>query len=241
MAAVLDLSTRATLLGRLFRSGSADEDAWREFVNHYGRQIYKWCRHWRLQDADAEEVTQNVLLKLVTRLATFAYDPSRSFRAWLKTLTHNAWVDYLESLKTQGAGGDGSVVMHQLQSVEARDDLVQRLQEEFDHEIMEEAMARVRERVEPQTWEAFRLLSVEGLSGSEAAARIPMKEAMVFIARGRVLKLLSGWGGLGGAAALPPNARNPRYVLLPGSDPYRMGVGGNPAASQQLVRGAQSC
>ena len=33
-------------------------------------------------------------------------------------------------------------------------------------------------------------MSLEGLSGSEAAARIPMKESMVFVARGRVLKLL---------------------------------------------------
>jgi RNA polymerase sigma factor (sigma-70 family) len=181
--------TSLTLLGRL-RQDPGNHAAWGEFVKRYTPRIYGWCRRWNLQTADAEEVTQNVLLKLVTRLATFAYDPSRSFRAWLKTLTHNAWVDYLESLKTQGAGGDGSMVLHQLQSVEARDDLVQRLQEEFDHEIMEEAMARVRERVEPQTWEAFRLLSVEGLSGSEAAARISMKEAMVFIARGRVLKLL---------------------------------------------------
>jgi RNA polymerase sigma-70 factor (ECF subfamily) len=51
-------------------------------------------------------------------------------------------------------------------------------------------MNRVRRRVEPQTWEAFRLTSMEGLSGGEAARRISMKEAMVYVARGRVLKLL---------------------------------------------------
>jgi RNA polymerase sigma-70 factor (ECF subfamily) len=67
---------------------------------------------------------------------------------------------------------------------------VQRLQTEFDQELLEEAMTRVRQRVEPQTWEAFRLMSMEGLSGAEAARRIPMKEPMVFVARGRVLKLL---------------------------------------------------
>jgi RNA polymerase sigma-70 factor (ECF subfamily) len=128
-------------------------------------------------------------LKLVAKLATFAYDPSRSFRAWLKTLTHNAWVDYLESLKAEGAGG-GSLLLEQLASVEARDDLVQRLEQEFDRELMEEAMIRVRQRVEPRTWEAFHLTSVEGLSGKDAGLRISMSEAMVFVARGRVLKML---------------------------------------------------
>jgi RNA polymerase sigma factor (sigma-70 family) len=181
--------TSLTLLNRL-RQDPGDQTAWKEFLTRYAPRIYHWCRRWNLQPADAEEVSQNVLMKLVAKLSTFAYDPSRSFRAWLKTLTHNAWVDYLDSLKTQGAGGDGSQVLHRLESIEARDDLVKRLEDEFDHEIMAEAMARVQERVEPRTWEAFRLMSLEGLSGSEAAARIPMKEAMVFIARGRVLKLL---------------------------------------------------
>ncbi len=182
-------ATSFTLLGRL-RQDPRNTAAWAEFLKRYTPRIYAWCRHWNLQPADAEEVTQNVLLKLVTRLTTFTYDPSRSFRAWLKTLTRHAWIDYLDSLKGQAIGGNDSQVLNQLESLAARDDLVQRLQEEFDHEILEEAMTRVRRRVEPQTWEAFRLMSLEGLSGNEAAARIPMKESMVFIARGRVLKLL---------------------------------------------------
>jgi RNA polymerase sigma-70 factor (ECF subfamily) len=181
--------TNPTLLDRL-RRDPANQAAWSEFLQRYAPRIYAWCRRWDLQPADAEEVTQNVLLKLVGKLATFSYDPSRSFRGWLKTLTHHAWVDYLDSVKGRAAGGNGSQAMAVLQSIEARDDLVKRLEEEFDHELLAEAMARVRERVEPQTWEAFRLTSLEGLSGAEAAARIPMKEAMVFIARGRVLKML---------------------------------------------------
>jgi RNA polymerase sigma-70 factor (ECF subfamily) len=181
--------TSPTLLGQL-RQDPGNQTAWSELVKRYTPRIHAWCRHWGLQLADAEEVTQNVLVKLVTKLVTFAYDPSRSFRAWLKTLTRHAWVDYLESLKAQGVGGDSSAVLQRLESIAARDDLVKRLEEEFDHEVLEEAMARVRQRVEPQTWEAFRLMSLEGLSGNEAATRIPMKESMVFVARGRVLKLL---------------------------------------------------
>jgi RNA polymerase sigma-70 factor (ECF subfamily) len=177
------------LLDRL-RQDPDNQAAWGEFVQRYAPRIYAWCRHWRLQPADAEEVTQNVLVKLVAKLATFTYDPSRSFRAWLKTLTHHAWVDYLDSFKTVGTGGDSSQMRQRLESLEARDDLVQRLNAEFDQEVLQEAMARVRQRVEPQTWQAFSLTSLEGLTGPEAAARIPMKEAMVFVARGRVLKML---------------------------------------------------
>jgi RNA polymerase sigma-70 factor (ECF subfamily) len=181
--------TSPTLLARLCRD-PADQLAWRQFVTQYTPHIYRWCRRWNLQPADAEEVTQNVLLKLVEKLSGFRYDPARSFRAWLKTLTHHAWVDYLEGLRARGLGAADSAVVALLERVEAREDLVRRLEAEYDQELLEEAMNRVRRRVEPQTWEAFRLTSVEGLSGSEAARRIPMKEAMVFVARGRVLKLL---------------------------------------------------
>ena len=97
MSYACDFTTRATLFGRLYRSGAADEDAWREFVDHYGRRIYKWCRHWHLQDADAEEVTQRVLLLLLAKMKDFVYDPSRSFRAWLKTVTHHAWRNLVDS------------------------------------------------------------------------------------------------------------------------------------------------
>ena len=31
-------------------------------------------------------------------MATFAYDPSRSFRGWLKTLTHHAWRDLVDDV-----------------------------------------------------------------------------------------------------------------------------------------------
>jgi RNA polymerase sigma-70 factor (ECF subfamily) len=67
-------------LGRL-RHAPADQSAWGEFVDRYGRKIYGWCRHWGLQEPDAEDVTQDVLLKLAEKMRTFAYDASDSFRA----------------------------------------------------------------------------------------------------------------------------------------------------------------
>ncbi len=78
MASPVDSATRVTLLQRLARSGTPDQVAWREFVEHYGRKIYQWCRHWKLQEADARDVTQNVLLKMAERIKDFRYDPARA-------------------------------------------------------------------------------------------------------------------------------------------------------------------
>ncbi len=77
-----------------------------------------------------------------------------------------------------------------LQTIEARDDLVCRLTKEFDQELLDEAMVRVQARVEPHTWEAFRLTALEEMAGAAVAQRLQMKVATVFKAKSKVLKML---------------------------------------------------
>jgi RNA polymerase sigma-70 factor (ECF subfamily) len=183
------MQTSASLLARL-RHDAPDQAAWGEFVRRYGRQIYQWCRRWNLQEADAEDVTQTVLVKLAEKMRSFTYDPTRSFRGYLRTLTHYAWCDFLEVKKRPGVGSGDSVVLGLLETVEARDDLVERLNAEFDQELLDEAMARVRQRVDPHTWEAFHLMAVEGLAAAAAADRLGIKVASAFKAKSRVQKML---------------------------------------------------
>jgi RNA polymerase sigma-70 factor (ECF subfamily) len=51
-------------------------------------------------------------------------------------------------------------------------------------------MQRARQRVEPQTWEAFRLTALEDQSGADVAERLGMKITAVFKARSRVQQML---------------------------------------------------
>jgi RNA polymerase sigma-70 factor (ECF subfamily) len=180
--------TRVSLLLRL-RQSPEDQAAWAEFVERYGRQIHAWCRRWGTQEADAQDVTQTVLLQLATKLRVFTYDPARRFRGWLKTLTQHAWTDFLRARRPKPAGGD-SRIEQALETAEARDDLTQRLQDAFDQELLELATARVRERVEERTWEAYRLTAVEGLPGAEVAARLGMQVGTVFKAKSKVHRML---------------------------------------------------
>jgi RNA polymerase sigma-70 factor (ECF subfamily) len=182
-------STRVSLLQRI-RANPGDQKAWAELVRCYGPPIYQWCRRRKLQEADAEDVTQTVLTKLAVKMRTFDYDPAQSFRAYLKTLTYYAWCDFLESRKRPGVGSGDSEDLERLHTVEAREDLLRHLEASFDLEVLDEAMRCVRQRVEPRTWEAFRLTALEGLSGAAVAGRLGMKVAAVFKAKSNVQKLL---------------------------------------------------
>jgi RNA polymerase sigma-70 factor (ECF subfamily) len=189
LSRVNDSDTRVTLLGRLARNYQ-DPEAWSQFVDHYGRRIHAWCRAWGLQDADAQDVTQFVLLKLAARFREFRYEPTLSFRAWLKTLTHHAWRDYLEAQRRPGQGSGDSTVRERFANLAAPESLALQLQEAYDLELFEEAMARVRLRVEPRTWDAFRLLAMDEWSGGQVAVHLGMKVATVFVARSKVTKMI---------------------------------------------------
>jgi RNA polymerase sigma-70 factor (ECF subfamily) len=182
-------ATRLTLLTQL-RQDPSDQAGWDEFVERYGRHIYRWCRQWRLQEADAEDVTQEILLKLTQKLRTFAYDPSRSFRGWLKTVAHHAWRDFHDSRRRSQRGAGDNRVQELTLTLEAREDLARKLEEAFDLEVLEAAKVRVRLRVAPHTWEAFRLMALEGLPVAEVAGRVHLQVAMVYVAKSKVQNML---------------------------------------------------
>ncbi len=86
MSNTSESSTDLSLLSRV--RDAADHDAWREFVTRYGRRIFGWCRGWGLQEGDAEDVTQNVLLQVAKQMRNFRYDPTGRCRSWLRRVTY---------------------------------------------------------------------------------------------------------------------------------------------------------
>ncbi len=149
--------------------------------------IYGWCREWGLQGADAEDVTQDVLAKLTEKLGQFRYDPSRCFRAWLKTITQHAWSDAIAGRYR----GSDSRIIQRLESLEARADLRRRFEETFDRELMEMAIARVQKTSDHADLGGVpphrprRALRRRGLADSSTSS-----VASIFVSKHRVQKLL---------------------------------------------------
>lgn len=86
-----ELPTRASLLDRL--RDHEDDRSWREFFERYWRLIYRTALSEGLNDAEAQDVVQEVVLQVSRQIGDFRYDPSKSFKGWLLRTTHWKVVD----------------------------------------------------------------------------------------------------------------------------------------------------
>jgi RNA polymerase sigma-70 factor (ECF subfamily) len=188
MSDASDAQTSATLLGRL--RDHADREAWVAFVERYGRQVYGWCRARGLHDADAEDITQEVLMALAGALRSMVYDRRQGkFRNYLRVVTRRAIGNFLAREGRSGRAGSARV-QELLESVEAGEGLAARLEGEFDLELLEIAVGRVSQRVDARTMAAFRMTAVEGLGGDAVAEQLGMQVTAVYMARSRVQKMI---------------------------------------------------
>src|SRR5262249_40729209 len=161
MSAASDSQTGSTLLVLLRQPNSPE--AWSAFVRRYTPKLLAWCRQWSLQEADAEDVTQEVLHRLARHTSGLPYDPAKGhFRSWLRTLAQHAGSNLRESRRRAGWGSGDPAVQRLLEEQTAPDNLVEALEPEFAVEVYQEAMGRVQLRVSRSTWKAFLLLAVEG-------------------------------------------------------------------------------
>jgi len=187
-----EFDTSATLLMRL--RDLDDREAWDAFVERYTPVIFSWCLRFQLQDSDASDVTQDVLFKLVRFMREFRYDPARgSFRGWLKTVTNNTVRDLAKSWKTRTRGSGDSAVAQMLSSIQSPESLASLasvIEAQYEQELLHAAEQRVKLRVKPHTWEAYRQVAVDRKPAATVAAELDMPIGEVYVAKSRVIKSL---------------------------------------------------
>jgi RNA polymerase sigma factor (sigma-70 family) len=176
--------TRASLLMRV--RDAHDAAAWTRFVEIYAPLIYGFGRKKGLQDADAADVTQEVLRAVARSMRRLDYDPRKgSFRGWLFTVVRNKLRTFLGKQARQRRGESA---VADLEAVPETEDAA--WEAEYERRMLAWAAAQVRPQVADATWEAFRQTAVEGRPPKEVAERLGMAVAAVYMAKSRVLARL---------------------------------------------------
>jgi RNA polymerase sigma-70 factor (ECF subfamily) len=182
------LDTRPSLLVRL--RDSTDREAWRLFVDLYGPLVYALGRRHGLQDADAADLTQEVFSSVAAAVRSLHYDPRRgSFRGWLYRVAHNRLLDWHRRCRP-GRGSGDSAMRDLLDRVPAPENPLDDWDRDYERGVFAWAAERVRVDFRENTWRAFWLTAVEGLSADEAARALNMSLGAVHVARSRVMARL---------------------------------------------------
>ena len=176
--------TRHSLIRRLV--DRADASAWSEFCTVYEPVIYRFAKRFHLQDADAREVSQEVLLTVSRKVESFDTLANGRFRGWLSKLARNAAVDLLRKRRERPTGG--SDIFRLLSVVPAFDlEPSQAFLQEARHQQFHWAAEQIRQSSQPMTWQAFWLTAVENLPATEVAHKLGMNVGSVYVARCRTL------------------------------------------------------
>jgi RNA polymerase sigma-70 factor (ECF subfamily) len=183
-------STRPSLLLRI--RDTADRQAWSEFVELYAPLVHAFaCKHG-LQDADAADLTQEVLRSIAGVVGRFEYDAQRgSFRGWLFTVVRNRLRNFLTARRRHGESIGGKTAREALDELPAREeDIAQLWDREYERRLFDWAAEQVRQDCSHQTWQAFWLTAVDGLGGQEVARLLGITTAAVYLAKRRVMERL---------------------------------------------------
>jgi RNA polymerase sigma-70 factor (ECF subfamily) len=182
-------ATRASLLLRL--RDPRDEVAWKEFIALYGPLIYSHARGHGLQDADALDLSQEVLGAVAGAVGRLEYDPARgSFRNWLHTVVWRRLSNWRRAQRVRARGSGDSATHRLLDQCPAPQQEEEQWQADWDRRVFTWACELVRRDVTAVTWQAFWLTAVDGRPGKEVAASLGLSVAAVYLARGRVVARL---------------------------------------------------
>ena len=168
----------------------ANREAWDQFTQLYRPVIYRLARSRGLQDADAEDLTQHVLLSVSRAIPDWKRNPEARFRNWLNRIARNAILNALtRDAKHRGVGGSDFVqalnnLPHRSESIEAQ------IEHEYQRQLYRRAAEMVRESVNEDTWRAFLYTVVEGESTEVVAARLGKTIGNVHAARSRLMRRL---------------------------------------------------
>jgi len=173
-------STPVSLVERL--KHREDAVAWARFANLYTPIIFTWAQRIGLQDADARDLVQDVFAVLIQKMSDFRYDPTRSFRAWLKTVALN------KARERQRRRTEEQLV-NDVDLADSADSQVF-WEVEFRNDVLRRAIQIMQTEFQPTTWKACWGVLVDGRPAAEVAAELGIRVGAVYAARFRVLTRL---------------------------------------------------
>lgn len=163
------------------RCVAGDAAAWEEIVKQFNRRIYNICYRFAGSADDAEDLTQEVFIRIYRTLSSFDSDKA-SFNTWVTTVTRNLLVDHFRKTKNERVTDsidapigdeDGQALSEKIEDKGLTPD--QRVQKQQTQHMVQEALTKLS----PELREAVILRDLQDMDYKDIALALKVPEGTV--------------------------------------------------------------
>ncbi|MCO8125207.1 sigma-70 family RNA polymerase sigma factor [Stieleria sp. TO1_6] len=183
--------TRPSILIRL--RDHSDREAWRHFEEVYRGVIRNVAIRFGMQEADAADLGQEVLIRVSKGIGGFDPDLNQAkFRTWLGQVIRSAVVDHHRRRPREQGSGLTEIHDQLAQLVDPADhsSFDQAIRSECQSEVFRWAARRIRGEFAESSWLAFWRTSVEQQPVETVARELGRTTGAVYTSRSRIMKRL---------------------------------------------------
>jgi RNA polymerase sigma factor (sigma-70 family) len=191
------IPTRTTLLERL--KDWKDNPSWQEFFDTYWKLIYGLAISSGLNEVEAQDVVQETMISVARHIPNFKYDRNLgSFKHWLLNMTRWRILDQIRKRKAFVAilNEDNATKTETERIHKIPDPAVVNLdalwEAEWEKNLLEAAMAKVKRQLDPEKYQIFDFLINKEWPPQKVADTFQISVNQVYIAKHRITELIKG-------------------------------------------------
>jgi RNA polymerase sigma-70 factor (ECF subfamily) len=157
------------------RCMSGEESAWEDLVKVHTRRVYSICYRFTSSDSEAQDLTQEVFLRIFRNLKSFRAGEG-SFQVWLGRLTRNLLIDHYRRTRSDRSTES---IEEQLPMLEERTAMSARTDGMLAGREASELLQKALEKLSPELRETVILRDLEELEYREIAQVLQVPEGTV--------------------------------------------------------------
>lgn len=182
--------TSLSLLERLRQS--PENEGWNRLAGLYTPLIRAWLRRYDVQDNDANDLVQDVLLAVSKDLGKFEHaGQPGAFRGWLKAILVNRLRKFWRSRdRRPQAQGDSDIDARLAQLDDPASEMSLIWNREHDQYVLRQLLALAEPHFARNTWTAFCRVALDGAKPDVVAEEMGLSRNAVIVAKCRVLSRL---------------------------------------------------
>jgi len=182
--------TSLSLLARLRHSPESEN--WNRLVDLYAPLIRIWLRKYDVQESDADDLVQEVLLAVSKDLGKFEHGGQPgSFRGWIKAILVNRLRKFWRARDRRPRAGGAAEMDDRLAQLEdPASEMSQIWNREHDRYVLRQLLALAEPHFAQTTWTAFCRVALDGAKPDDVAEEMGISLNSVCLAKSRVIRRL---------------------------------------------------